>query len=208
MEDQYFSTRWGELHATVGGHGMPTILIHGRNPAFNSWRTWIKNVEPLSTVVLVYALDMLGYGESAKPEPPLSAAQHVETVADLLDEAHAQAANVIGLSWGGGIALMLALAHPSRVAKLVLADASLAEAQVNELAQLEAPVLITWDETDIVIPVARAWVLQHAIPGSRLVTWGDRQRDEDANPQNRHWSQMTHSREWNHIVSEFLSQDR
>ena len=90
--------------------------------------------------------------------------------------------------------------------RTVLVDAGFDETRESELARITAPVLITWDETDVVIPVARASQLQRAIPGSQLVTWGDRQRDPDADPQNRHWSQMSHSREWNRAVSEFLRQ--
>jgi pimeloyl-ACP methyl ester carboxylesterase len=76
------------------------------------------------------------------------------------------------------------------------------------LSKIECPTLIVWDEDDVVIPVAGAQVLANAIPNSRVRVFKRAERDPDADPNNRHWSQVSHSREWNRVVAEFLAGGR
>ena len=115
-------------------------------------------------------------------------------------------ANLVGLSWGGAIAQAITLSVPERVNKLVLVDSaySKSEEDLARLRQITCPTLITWDEDDVVIPVAGAQILANAIPNSRVRIFKKSERDADADPNNKHWSQMTHAGNWNTTVTEFL----
>ncbi len=193
----------------VDGAGSPVLLIHGRSTEVNSWRTWEKNIAALAAHHRVYALDLLGYGESDKPQPLLDAPGQAKALIELLDAdaPRIERASLIGLSWGGLIAQMVVSRAPARIDQLVLVDSGYDESArgIARLKQIACPTLIVWDEEDAVIPVAGAQILGDAIPNSRVRVLTRAERDPDANPENRHWSQETHSREWNKVVAGFLS---
>jgi pimeloyl-ACP methyl ester carboxylesterase len=72
----------------------------------------------------VVVLDLPGYGRSGPPTDLPDAAAVADVLAALLDHLGWPAAGVLGTSLGGWFALELALAHPSRVAALVVCDAA------------------------------------------------------------------------------------
>ncbi len=100
------------------GYGPPLLLIHGLGYA--RWG-WEPVVEPLSRSFDVILFDNRGVGESDAPAGPYTAAEMAGDAAQVLDEAGVERAHVLGTSLGGMVAQELALAHPSRVDKLVLA---------------------------------------------------------------------------------------
>jgi pimeloyl-ACP methyl ester carboxylesterase len=206
MESKFIPTPSGMFHAQVAGTGDAVILIHGYNAKFNSWRTWQKNIAALAEHYRVYALDLLGYGESDKPEPPPDAAFEANALIELIDAERITRAILIGLSWGGGIAQRMVARAPERVVKLVLVDSTSDAPSLAQLSKQKIPTLITWDVDDVVIPVANAHALAQAIPHAQLRTFTRTERDPDANPENRHWSQETHSRVWNQLVTAFLKE--
>lgn len=206
MDSKFIRTPSGKLHAMVDGAGAPVLLIHGRSVDLNSWRTWERNVAALAVSQRVYALDLLGYGESDKPQPLLDARGQAKALVELLDAEGIERASLVGLSWGGMIAQIVAGTAPARVDKLVLADSGhdASERGIARMKQIASPTLIVWDEEDSVIPVAGAKILGDAIPNSRVRILKREERDPDADPNNRHWSQVSHSREWNKVVLDFL----
>lgn len=220
----FIATPSGTFHARVTGAGDPSsfdyrsgdsgqsavLLIHGYSPDVNSWRTWEKNTDALAAHCRVYALDLLGYGESAKPEPRLDARGEAKALIELLDVENIARASLVGLSWGGMVAQIIAGTAPARVDKLVLVDSSYdgSERGIARLKKIECPTLIVWDEDDQVIPVAGAQVLANAIPNPRVRIFKRAERDPGADLNNRHWSQVSHSREWNRVVAKFLAEGK
>jgi pimeloyl-ACP methyl ester carboxylesterase len=206
MESKFIRTPSGTFHAMVEGTGNAVLLIHGRSVDLNSWRTWQKNIPALAAHHRVYALDLLGYGESDKPTPVPDARDQAKALIELLDTEGIPRAVLIGLSWGGLIAQIVVGAAPERVAKLVLVDSGheANERGIARLKEIACPTLIVWDEDDSVIPVANAKIIGNAIRNSRVRIFKREERDADADPENRHWSQETHSREWNKVVTDFL----
>jgi pimeloyl-ACP methyl ester carboxylesterase len=207
MESKFIRTRSGKFHAMVDGTGTSVLLIHGRSVDLNSWRAWEKNIAALAAQHRVYALDLLGYGESDKPKPLPDARGQAKALIELLDAEKIKRASLIGLSWGGMIAQMIVGSAPERVDRLLLVDSGhdASERGLARLKEITCPTLIVWDEDDSVIPVASAKLIGDAIPNSRVRIFKREERDPDANPENRHWSQETHSREWNKAVTDFLS---
>lgn len=206
MDSKFISTPSGRFHAQIAGAGQVVLLIHGYSPRFNSWRTWQKNIDALAQRHCVYALDLLGYGESDKPEPHPDAAFQANALIELMDAEKIAQVILIGLSWGGGIVQRIAARVPERVIKLVLVDSTADASSLELLRAHKIPTLITWDEEDAVIPVKHAHELARALPHARLRIFAHTERDPDANPENRHWSQETHSRVWNQVVTEFLKE--
>lgn len=208
MESRLIDTASGKIHVQVAGTGPAVLLIHGRSVDLNSWKTWDKNIDALAEHSRVYALDLLGYGESDKPHPLLDARGQAKSLLQLLDAENIEKASLIGLSWGGMIAQVVVGTAPERVSRLVLVDSGYDESEkgIARLNGIACPTLIIWDEEDTVIPVKGAQFLAKGIPGAQVRILKNTERDPGADPENRHWSQMTHSLVWNRIVADFMAQ--
>jgi pimeloyl-ACP methyl ester carboxylesterase len=99
------------------GSGHPLLLVQGLGYARWSWE---PIVDPLAERYRVLFFDNRGIGDSDKPERPYTARLMAGDALQVLDEAGAAQAHVVGASLGGMIAQELAVAAPERVAKLVL----------------------------------------------------------------------------------------
>jgi pimeloyl-ACP methyl ester carboxylesterase len=72
----------------------------------------------------VYALDLLGYGRSARPDVDYSISLEETVVLQFLDAKRLAKTDVGGWSMGGWIAMKLALDHPERVDRLIVYDSA------------------------------------------------------------------------------------
>jgi 3-oxoadipate enol-lactonase len=106
-----------ELHWETTGSGPPALLIMGLGMTSLGW--W-RTVPVLAEGLQVITFDNRGVGGSDRPEGPYSLADMTADCVAVLDAAEADCAHVYGISLGGMIAQQLALAHPERVARLVL----------------------------------------------------------------------------------------
>ncbi|MCL4489256.1 MAG: alpha/beta fold hydrolase [Chloroflexi bacterium] len=206
MESRFIKTPSGTIHAQVDGAGETVVLIHGYSPEVNSWRTWDKNIGSLAAHFRVYALDLLGYGESDTTEQQPDTKTEARAVAQLLDAEEIARTSLVGLSWGGLVAQTVVGLVPERVQRLVLVDSAHEHGArgLERLKKIECPALIIWDEEDAVIPVENAWILGGAIARSQVRILKREERDAGTDPNNRHWSQVSHSLAWNRIVIDFL----
>jgi pimeloyl-ACP methyl ester carboxylesterase len=100
------------------GSGEPLLLIHGLGYARWGWEPVLPGLAERFDVVL---FDNRGIGESDAPPGPYTVAEMAADAVQVLDEAGIARAHVVGTSLGGMIAQELALAHPERVDRLVLA---------------------------------------------------------------------------------------
>ncbi|HEY0142484.1 MAG TPA: alpha/beta fold hydrolase, partial [Thermoanaerobaculia bacterium] len=104
----------------TGGEGPP--LVHGVAMRGDDWAPLLR---ALTREHRVYALDLLGYGNSDKPEgAEYSIAQQSEIVRQFLDAKQIGSADIVGVSMGGWIAAKLAAEHPHRVKRLVLVSSA------------------------------------------------------------------------------------
>ena len=100
------------------GAGQPLLLIHGLGYARWGWEPVLPGLVEQFDVIL---FDNRGIGESDAPPGPYTAAEMADDAVRVLDEAGVERAHVVGTSLGGMIAQELALSHPERVDRLVLA---------------------------------------------------------------------------------------
>ncbi len=110
------------LYYEEHGSGTPILLIHGTS---SSARIWGKAIDELSRLGRVIAYDRRGCTRSERPEPhdTTSVAEHADDAAALLESIDAVPAIVIGRSYGGGVAVDLAIRYPDHVRALVLLEA-------------------------------------------------------------------------------------
>lgn len=97
------------------GSGPLVVFISGG--ATLDRRMWDEQVAALSSRYTVLRYDIRGIGDSSRPEAPFS---HSEDLYALLRSVANTPAYVVGLSFGAGIAIDLALDHPRTVRGLVL----------------------------------------------------------------------------------------
>jgi 3-oxoadipate enol-lactonase len=100
------------------GTGEPLLLVHGLGYARWGWEPVVDGLTEANQVVL---FDNRGIGESDAPAGPYTVQDMAEDAVAVLDAAGLERAHVLGTSLGGMIALQLALDHPERVDRLVLA---------------------------------------------------------------------------------------
>jgi 3-oxoadipate enol-lactonase len=99
-----------DIHYETAGSGPPLVLIHALPFDHN---LWLYQVEALSSSFRTIAMDLRGWGCSAKPRMPFSLRDMGNDILGVLaDENVAGGAVVLGCSIGSKIALMLACDHP------------------------------------------------------------------------------------------------
>ncbi len=132
---------------------------------------------PLAASFDLLAYDQRGLGQTDTPGGPYSMRDYADDAAKLLDAISWSDALVIGVSFGGMVAQELALRHPKRVSKLVLACTSSGGAggasyPLHEIAQLplEERILLQMSISD----VRHNTQWQHAHPDAveRTLAWG------------------------------------
>jgi pimeloyl-ACP methyl ester carboxylesterase len=123
------------ISALIAGAGAEQVVcLHGLGSNKASFFETISALTPEHTV---HALDLPGFGSSAKPaRAPYDAAWFAETVLSYLDAMAIDRAHVVGNSMGGRVALELALARPERIASLSLLAPAVAFRRRRELAPL------------------------------------------------------------------------
>jgi pimeloyl-ACP methyl ester carboxylesterase len=110
------------VHYYVGGEGPPLVMVHGiasrAADAALAYRALAKGHR-------VYALDLLGFGESDKPpDASYTVAMQAELVQGFLNAMHLRKTDLLGVSLGGWIALKVAAERPERVRRLVLVSSA------------------------------------------------------------------------------------
>ena len=115
--------------------GAPVVLLHGFT---GSRETWRELRGELSRSRRVVSIDLPGHGGTeagADPESYSMRSAGAMVMTLMVDRLGAHRFGLVGYSMGGRLALWLALAHPSRIEKLVLESASAGIADDDERAQ-------------------------------------------------------------------------
>jgi poly(3-hydroxyalkanoate) depolymerase len=114
---------------TVGGRGLrvavregtpgwpPLLLCNGIGASLELFQPFVDALDPRRPVI---RFDMPGIGGSSAPVVPYHLATLPSLLAGLLDQLGYEQADVLGISWGGGLAQQFALSRPDRVRRLVL----------------------------------------------------------------------------------------
>lgn len=101
------------------GEGPPVILLHGFGGSM--WQ-WEHQQTALSAHFRIITPDLVGAGLSDKPDIEYRPDQLLEFLVGFMDALQIPQASVVGNSMGAGLAIGLALDHPTRVSQLILID--------------------------------------------------------------------------------------
>jgi pimeloyl-ACP methyl ester carboxylesterase len=160
-----------QLYCEQRGTGPPLLLIHAGVADSDMWQA---QVDEFARDYRVIRFDLRGFGRSNMPAG--SFANH-EDVRALLDHLDIPSAHVLGVSFGGAIALDFTLAHPERVRSLILGAPSVGGAEPSQQIRR------FWQEEDEAL---EAGDLERATElNLRLWVDGPRRTPEQVDPQVR-----------------------
>jgi 2-hydroxy-6-oxonona-2,4-dienedioate hydrolase len=114
------ATRFGDTHVLVGGpEGAPSVVVlHG---ALASSAHVLVELAALLERFRVYAVDIVGQSvKSAEAQPSVSNNEYGAWLVDVLDRLALPRTHVVGVSWGGFVAIRLAALAPERIDRLAL----------------------------------------------------------------------------------------
>ncbi len=132
FEDGHFASEYGKLHYVHhGGSGPAIVFLHG---FAGSLKSWTRLMHYLPSDLDVYAVDLLGHGESDAPDADYSLKMHYETIRELVEDRKLESPYLFGHSYGGWIAMHYALEE--KAGGLILEDSvGLAEFAYERNAQ-------------------------------------------------------------------------
>jgi pimeloyl-ACP methyl ester carboxylesterase len=121
---EHFSAAGVDIAYLDTGEGPPILLIHGFGSSVAvNWEAtgWIRTLTGDGRRVI--AMDVRGHGQSGKlyDIPAYTPSLMADDAALLLDHLNIAAADVMGYSMGGRIAATLAIQHPEKVNRLIIA---------------------------------------------------------------------------------------
>lgn len=103
------------------GTGEPLLLLNG---VMMSTKSWAPFVPELSAAFRLIRVDFFDQGQSAKlVGETYTQARQVELLSALLDHLELPSAFVVGISYGGEVALQFSIRYPNRVRRLILLNA-------------------------------------------------------------------------------------
>lgn len=105
------------VHYEVLGRGKPIIFLHGW---VGSWRYWIPTMQAASTSYRAYAIDLWGFGETAKESQKYSLEQQTELLDTFMNAMGIGKVALIGHGLGGIVALLYAAKHSFVVDRIML----------------------------------------------------------------------------------------
>ena len=122
------------------GDPVPLLLINGIGASLQALQPFVDAVDPATTVI---RFDPPGVGGSPMPRRPYRFSGLCRLIAGLLSRLGYESADVLGISWGGGVAQHFAAFHPRRCRRLVLVSTAtgtlMVPARPGVLARMATP---------------------------------------------------------------------
>jgi 2-hydroxymuconate-semialdehyde hydrolase len=116
--DKFVVIRGYNIHYVEAGEGEPILLIPG---AFSTYRHWNRVIPYLSKHYKLLCMDYLGAGDSDKPRSGFkyTIEEQTDLIANMMEKLQIPKVHIVGVSYGGAIALNIAARYPEKVDKIV-----------------------------------------------------------------------------------------
>lgn len=143
---------------------VPIVMVHGFGAGIGFW---IMNFDAISEDRPLYAIDLLGFGRSSRPnfssDPLIIEQQFVDSIENWRKKMDIPKMILLGHSFGGYLASSYSLKHPDKIEHVILADPwGFAEAPTN---------LTFWKRTLVkaIGPLKPLWILRASGPFGQWV---------------------------------------
>jgi pimeloyl-ACP methyl ester carboxylesterase len=124
------------LHYEVLGRGRPVIFLHGW---VGSWRYWIPVMQAASISYRAYAIDLWGFGDSARVPTRYNPASQAALLDSFLEEMGIGRVVLVGHGLGALVSLIFASQHPEVVDRVLAVSYPLEESSVNTRLRTASP---------------------------------------------------------------------
>ena len=125
LPGQFWSWEGHDIYYVAAGEPRgdrpPLLLVHGFGASTDHWR---KNIHELQADFEVWAIDLLGFGRSAKPDRQYSGQLWRNQLHHFIQEMIGRPTVIAGNSLGGYASLCVAADHPESVAGVVLLNSA------------------------------------------------------------------------------------
>jgi pimeloyl-ACP methyl ester carboxylesterase len=123
ITSEFVSVDGYRIHYYTGGSGPPIVLVHGLGGRAEDWGNLMPQL--VHGGHRVFALDLLGYGRSARPRgAAYSIPQEAGIVEKFIADQNLDRTDVAGWSMGGWIAMRIALDEPEHVRRVAIYDSA------------------------------------------------------------------------------------
>lgn len=109
-----------QMYYEVSGKGEPLVVLHG---AYMSIPAMGAIIPELAKTHRVYAIEQQGHGRTTDSDRPITYQNLADDAAAFMDAVGIEKADVFGYSMGAAAGLQLAIRHPAKVDRLVVASA-------------------------------------------------------------------------------------
>lgn len=124
------------VHYEVLGRGRPLIFLHGW---VGSWRYWIPGMQAASIAYRAYAVDLWGFGDSAKFTPNYSLDQQIKLLDSFMYEMGIGRVALVGHGLGALVAMLYAQRNPAVVDRVMAVGFPVDEAAVSTRLRVTPP---------------------------------------------------------------------
>jgi pimeloyl-ACP methyl ester carboxylesterase len=123
VTEHYLQGEYGPMRywSSAPRQGLPVLFIHGYGALIEHWRPIMR---PVVREHSFFALDLYGFGYSARPTGLSTRERWANQAATFIDAVIGEPAIIVGHSMGGVVATELARRHPALVRGLVLVNSS------------------------------------------------------------------------------------
>ena len=162
--------RFGITHVVASGpeDAPPLVLLHG---FMTNATMWVPSVADFARDYQVYAIDVLGQPGKSVPNPdqPIrDAADYVAWLGETLDGLDLDRISLVGMSYGGWLALSFCLAAPERVGKLVLLSPAASLQPIVKQMGLRVMLMVLLP-THLTVNLLFGWMGFKGTPGDTVV---------------------------------------
>lgn len=104
------------IHYESLGRGRPVVFLH---TWIGSWRYWVPSLQAVAVSHSAYAVDLYGFGDTARRSDCYPPGHQAGLLAGFLDEMGIERIALVGHGLGALVGLLFASLHASRVARLL-----------------------------------------------------------------------------------------
>ena len=118
----------GIVHYEVIGRGRPIIFLHGW---LGSWRYWVPAMQAASTGFRAYALDLWGFGDTARNTSLYALDKQVALLDQFLQELGMAKVAIVGHGLGALVGILFAMRYPTFVDRIMAVQLPFDQASIN-----------------------------------------------------------------------------
>jgi pimeloyl-ACP methyl ester carboxylesterase len=124
------------VHFEVLGRGRPILFLHDW---VGSWRYWIPTMQSVSVTFRAYAIDLWGFGDSAKNPQRFSLNQQVSMLSSFMDQMGIGRVALVGHGLGAVVGVLFAQRYPELVDRVMAAAMPLDGGMVDPRLRADGP---------------------------------------------------------------------